>query len=90
MWMITRDDRELDASEPSAAGRVCSCDWEECPAHRRDIPTFFTFRLLDDDGNVYYHGRNSAIDLRPLDEYGTGNDGCTAIQYRVKGHWETL
>jgi hypothetical protein len=43
------------------------------------------FRLLDDDGNIYYYGR--IIDTSdeclhaPLDDFGTPNAGCTNIEY---------
>lgn len=52
----------------------------------------FAFRLLDDDGTVYYWGRCLAEDFSPLDDYGTPNAGATTIQYRneATGAWETL
>lgn len=49
------------------------------------------FRMLDDDGEVYYHGKcsdNSSFD--PLDQFGMPNAGCTEIQYFEKGKWVTL
>jgi hypothetical protein len=56
------------------------------------------FRLRDDDGIVYFHGRiwNDPItgegtedDFGPLEDYGEAF-GCTEIQYRVGKAWETL
>lgn len=52
----------------------------------------FKFRLLDDDGNVYYEGvsdENYAPD--PLD-FGQWDVGCTSIQYYNKKtkKWETV
>ena len=49
------------------------------------------FRMLDDDGEVYYIGYcsdDSSFD--PLDDFGTPNAGCTEIQYKVNGKWEAL
>lgn len=52
------------------------------------------FRMLDDDGNVYYEGRNDTQDddnaFGPLEDFGTPNAGCTDIQYRVRGKWQSL
>jgi hypothetical protein len=52
------------------------------------------FRILDDDGIVYYEGRNNTSDddnaFGPLDDFGAPNAGCTSIQYLVNGRWETL
>ena len=56
------------------------------------------FRLLDDDGNVYFEGRiiikgddigGGEEDFMPLDGFGEGF-GCTEIQYLENGEWETL
>ena len=47
------------------------------------------FRMLDDDGKVYYEGRCSSDNddnaLGPLDDFGEPNAGCTTIQYFVIG-----
>lgn len=53
------------------------------------------FRMLDDDGEVYYEGRiigdeGAETDFGPLDDFGTPDAGCTSIQYRVKGQWVQL
>lgn len=49
------------------------------------------FRMLDDDGEVYYEGRIIGGDgFEPLDDYGTPNAGAVHIQYRRDGEWETL
>jgi hypothetical protein len=55
----------------------------------------WAFRLLDDDGNVYGPGRllgdrDSEAGFGPLDDWGEGGWGCTAIQYWHRGRWETL
>lgn len=55
------------------------------------------FRMLDDDGTVYYEGRcdtdHDDNALGPLDDFGTPNAGCTTIQYWVAGKgggWKNL
>ena len=55
------------------------------------------FRLLDDDGEVYFEGLitdeclNGCAEwaFSPLDDLGRGY-GCTEMQYMHKGKWETL
>jgi len=48
------------------------------------------FRLLDDDGVVYFYGKSgNSGSFAPLDQCGSGY-GCTEIQYFVGGRWETL
>ena len=55
----------------------------------KDTP--YKFRLLDDDGEVYYYGVSSnSSSFAPLDDFGMPNDGCTEIQYKKNGVWETL
>ena len=54
----------------------------------------FKFRLLDDDGEIYFYGYSSSCDdnaaFEPLDEYGACY-GCTEIQYKQpNGEYETL
>ena len=49
------------------------------------------FRLLDDDGEIYYEGlsddRDSQRAFAPLDDFGRGYAGCTEIHYLDKGGW---
>lgn len=55
----------------------------------------FKFRLLDDDGEIYFYGYSSSCDdeeaFEPLDCYGAAY-GCTEIQYKdtETGEYETL
>lgn len=55
----------------------------------------FKFRLLDDDGEVYFYGYSSSCDdedaFEPLDCYGEAY-GCTAIEYKdpETGEYEQL
>lgn len=55
------------------------------------------FRLLDDDGEVYYEGliiltpQAEGEDLfAPLDDFGTPYAGCARIQYWEDGEWKRL
>lgn len=60
------------------------------------------FRLLDDDGNIYYYGRrleesdadedyDGEPELAPLDCFGRPNAGCTEQQEKNKeGKWESI
>lgn len=55
------------------------------------------FRMLDDDGELYYEGRCDTADddnaLGPLDDFGTPNAGATTIQYWTAGKgggWKNL
>lgn len=55
------------------------------------------FRLLDDDGEVYYGGAISrswlegeeALAFHPL-AFGETDAGCTSLEYRPHGKWVTL
>lgn len=60
-----------------------------------------SFRLLDGDGIVYYHGLfiddderegyDAESEFQPLDCYGTPNAGCAWIEYRnAAGEWKEL
>ena len=58
------------------------------------IPDTFTrtFRLLDDDGLVYFHGRQDPKnfdEFGPLDNYGAAY-GCATLQYKNDRQWVTL
>lgn len=48
--------------------------------------------MLDGDGIVYYYGKIlGGAEFQPLDDFGTGNAGCTTIQYKnTAGKWENL
>jgi hypothetical protein len=62
------------------------------------------FRMLDDDGELYYTGRiivrgqgdtdrvsGSGWDFAPLDDFGRPNAGAVDIQYRdASGTWQSL
>lgn len=81
MWIITEDH-----TDGKSVG-VKSRDYDG-----RFLP--FPFRLLDDDGELYYEGRSDDNDseraFAPLDDFGMPDSGCTDIQYIRNGKWESL
>ena len=92
-WIIT-EDRITDAArgEKSRVGWH-SRKWnlDECPLLSLAAYAPHEFRMLDDDGEVYYLGRSTVPDsFAPLDDLGTPDAGATTIQYRRDGRWETL
>lgn len=47
------------------------------------------FQLLDDDGELYYTGRQIGGDgSEALDDFGLPNAGCTMLRQKVNGEWE--
>lgn len=50
------------------------------------------FRMLDDDGEVYYKGVMSEAEFDPLLNFGMPNAGCTELQYKEPGdkEWRVL
>ncbi len=85
MWTITNDHVD-DGKKVGSA----SLNYDEANAallkHR--------FRLLDDDGEIYYEGLSDDCDSQrafaPLDDFGLGYAGCTEIHY-FDGHtWNQL
>ena len=80
-WVITQD--QIDNGEAVGKGTF--------KGDAAALP--HAFRLLDDDGEVYYHGRSSdnssEAAFQPLD-WAMAHAGCTTIQYRNGSTWETL
>ena len=100
VWVITADKLyrpgKDDASATGTAGphQATKEEVEQAAKHGR------VFRMLDDDGIVYFHGRiltteehgtGSELDFVPLDEFGRPDSGAVEIQYmQISGRWETL
>ena len=82
MWMITRD--YISTGEDKKETGKKSVDFDKEKAN-------FKFRLLDDDGIVYYHGIADKETFSPLNYY-SNFAGCTEIQYQneLTKKWETL
>jgi len=90
-WIIDKD-YVAEGNEKSAVGvmgpRIYTGDGTELKKR---------FRMLDDDGRLYYEGRSDTDDdenaLGPLDDFGTPYAGATIIQYWVAGRgggWRNL
>ncbi|MCX7394475.1 MAG: hypothetical protein NTW75_10155 [Planctomycetales bacterium] len=85
MWTLT-----TEYTDDPLALRHCSCNYDEAKASLLKYP----FRLLDDDGGVYYEGLSdddsSQEAFAPLDDFGEGYAGCVTIEYFRQGQWEPL
>ena len=85
-WIITKDLIDTDAVGVTGPRNV-----SETATAKLEAGGGFQFRMLDDDGEPYYHGLSSEADtFDPLDDFGTPNAGCTDIQYSGRGGWESL
>lgn len=87
-WIITKDrianPKEFDWDKP-AVGVAGPRDIAPRTLAALKDGQGWGFRLLDDDGNVYYEGRYIGPDSEemagPLDDFGAPNAGCTSAQY---------
>ena len=84
MWKITED--LTDGEKVGTA----SCNYDEAKAALLQ----YRFRLLDDDGEIYYKGLSDDCDSQcafaPLGDFGKGYAGCTEIHYFTDGAWRQL
>lgn len=50
------------------------------------------FRMFDGDGELYYSGwlYGDWTGFEPLEDFGLPNAGCTRIDHKTNGVWETL
>lgn len=90
MWIIDIDyiaDKTASSGTNANAKGMKSRNYKEGCAN-------YKFRLLDDDGQVYYAGRSDDdSSFAPLDCFGLPNAGCTVIQYWQSGNgggWKNL
>jgi len=98
-FIITKDNVEDDNSGMNVVGPRT--------ASKRDMERLLAgegikFRLLDDDGNVYYYGRRLETsdadegyrgenELAPLDCWGTPNAGAVIQEEKnADGKWESI
>jgi len=97
-WRITRDSltrRELragaiDADAAARNDRVGTCGPGDLPAYSPSPPTPFRFRLLDDDGEVYYYGRASGADSLSLAyAWGMAWAGTTNLEIPTATGWQS-
>jgi hypothetical protein len=77
-WVVTVD----RIGDGEAIGVHGPSDTELSGSEVRRHPDRKRFRMLDDDGEVYYQGFLVGGDgFEPLDDYGRPNAGCTEIQF---------
>jgi hypothetical protein len=65
--------------------------WARIASHPQAVP----FRMLDDDGELYYTGAvligdEEDAELKPLDDFGKPNAGATTIELRRGPVWEQV
>ena len=60
------------------------------PKKIAEHPDAKPFRMLDDDGTLYYEGFLLGDEFAPLDDFGEPNAGCTEIQVLENGAWTTV
>ena len=108
-WIIDRDHMpDPDCAAPSNGNAKGLTGPRDIPADvadalRNNPVKGLAFRMLDDDGEVYYRGRlyvpgvpdddtlTRAFGFEPLDDFGAPNAGCTTIEYRdAAGAWAPL
>lgn len=86
-WIIVKDKIESDAVGVTGPRTASESDVKRLQAGEG-----VRFRMLDDDGEIYYYGRQLAesdadsgyggeTEFAPLDNFGTPNAGCTEIQF---------
>lgn len=94
-WIITKDYLEGD-DETNAVGILGPRDISDEVEAALKAGAGVTFDLFDDDGEHYYQGRlysaagaQDAGDFAecPLDDFGAGYAGCTAVTYPQFPYW---
>lgn len=99
-WRIDRDELKLP---PSRVGTIGPRAAHPALVDRLAKGEGRRFRMLDDDGIVYYIGRiivaetaqgadepGTTLDFAPLDDFGMPDSGCTAIEYDEGDAWVAL
>lgn len=91
-WIITKDKIETDSVGVTGPSIATDADIARLKAGEGK-----RFRMLDDDGEIYYYGRQleqsectldyesgffgQDSEFAPLDNYGAPNAGCTELQF---------
>lgn len=95
MYCITKWCKTItDSGKDEYTGRLAKMK-DKLLQNEGRIPNLYSFRLLDDDGEVYAYGKsthnNDEAAFAPLDRY-MYDYGCTEIQYKnpETGRYETL
>jgi len=94
-WVITKDKLCEGEGDRNDKGTMGPRSMPEEIVQRLNSGEGRTFRMLDDDEEIYYYGRYIGDDsedmLGPLDDFGMPNAGCTMIQYKNEdGKYETI
>lgn len=98
-WMITRDHlSEGDDNFTSEVGTQGPRNADLDLVRRLDAGEGKTFRMYDDDGELYYTGRqvvsdesawdDEAVVAAPLDDFGAPGAGATLIRWNGHPEWE--
>lgn len=91
MWIITKDCIGTDSVD-AASFNFNDKKFNE----QRKAGKVHKFRMLDDDGNIYYYGESNDNEseraFAPLDYFGEPNAGCSIIEYKDEetGKYEML
>ena len=90
-WTITRDCLADPDARPgtncNAVGIVGPRGTALTAKQIAEHPDAKPFRMLDDDGILYYEGFLIGDECAPLDDFGEPNAGCTRIQINENGAW---
>lgn len=90
-WYITKDKLHEECGGIDSIDQAGQWNGKEETLEEAKQKCKYAFRLLDDDGEVYFHGRSSNnSSFAPLDQFGMPGYGCTEIQYYEDGKWQTL
>jgi len=96
-WRITKDliddGKAIGTEGPQNAPNTMLAivrQLEKDPSMANELPKATRFRMLDDDGEVYFEGflYGDNVDLfEPLDDFGMPGYGCTSIETMQDGQW---
>ena len=94
-WTITKDYLADPDARPgtnsNAVGIVGPCAARLTAQQIIEHPDAKRFRMLDDDGEIYYEGFLVGGDeFAPLDDFGEPIAGCPCTQIFEDGQWKYL
>ena len=87
-WIITKDYITTDLSDRNDTGTCGPRDASDEMIAQLKKGKGYSFRMYDDDKNLYYRGRaiwdddsDDSGPYGPLGDFGAPNAGCTYIRY---------
>jgi hypothetical protein len=98
-WIITRDVMfDNGETERNEANTMGPSGLSPSQAQALEAGKGVPFRMYEDDGELLYegrlltmqHGDEGEYDMQPLDDFGMPNAGCTRIDVKRNGKWETV